>query len=161
MFLKFNKIPTGNFSFSHESIKVARYYENVCFAVVANSSKKLRFPPIQKRLAWKSLFIFTRIILAIRLSYNILLAKNYFVNIHGPLTNFDCIELPVWIAMYFVILGPDMICQDLGFIRGVNAMFNMMDSLWVKLSVNLEIGEKIKIRTFLRRSVDWHFYQFM
>jgi len=161
MFSKANNLPNGNVSFTHESRCVFRYFEALCLLATPESKKRLPHLPIKKQSAVKLLFIITRITLVAKVIYILLLLNNSFVHINGPLVDFDYFEVPGWLIVYVLIIGPDLMGQNRFFISSVTSSFDVMDSIWRKWSVSLPTEAAEKYRHSLLKSVKRIFYHFL
>jgi len=150
-----------NLPFTHESRRAFNYFEALCLMAIPDSKEKFRYLPIKKKSAVKLLFIITRIIFIAKVIYILLLFNNYFVHINGPLVDFDCFEVPGWLILYTLILGPDLMGQNKSFIPSVLSSFDVMDSIWRKWSVSLPKEAAEKHRCSLRKSVKRIFRHFM
>jgi len=81
--------------------------------------KTLPHHPIKKQGVAKLLFIITRIILVAKVVFILLVLNNCIVQIHGPLAGFDYFEIPGWLIVYELLIGPDLMGQNQFFIAAV------------------------------------------
>jgi len=153
--------PNENLPFTHESRRAFKYFKALCLMARPDSKEKFRYLPIKKQSAVKLLFIITRIIFIAKVIYILLLLNKYFVHINGPLVDFDCFEVPGWLLLYSLILGPDLMGQNKFFIPSGLSSFDVMDSIWRKWSVSLPMGAAEKHCRSLRKSVKRIFCHFM
>jgi len=103
----------------------------------------------------------TRVILIAKVVFILLVLNKCFVQIHGPLAGFDYFEIPGWLIVYVLLIGPDLMGQNQYFIPAVRSSFDVLDSVWRELSVSLSTETAKKHRHALLKSVKRIFYHFL